>query len=91
MCRDSTSKSYMKHVGSCRDGWKHKGLTGHEDMRKRERIGMHKVNPQFRRLGESERARVHVMSYQTLPLACSNVFSPKFVVLVLSSILSNES
>ncbi|KAJ0517526.1 hypothetical protein HanRHA438_Chr11g0504161 [Helianthus annuus] len=49
------------------------------------------VNPQFRRLGESERARVHVMSYQTLPLACSNVFSPKFVVLVLSCILSNES
>ncbi|KAF5763811.1 hypothetical protein HanXRQr2_Chr15g0684771 [Helianthus annuus] len=49
------------------------------------------VNPQFRRLGESERARVHVMSYQTLPLACSNVFSPKFVVLVLSSILSNKS
>ncbi|KAF5814127.1 hypothetical protein HanRHA438_Chr00c03g0844801 [Helianthus annuus] len=49
------------------------------------------VNPQFRRLGESERARVHVMSYQTLPLACSNAFSPKFVVLVLSSILSNES
>ncbi|KAJ0703139.1 hypothetical protein HanPI659440_Chr14g0547611 [Helianthus annuus] len=49
------------------------------------------VNPQFRRLGESERARVHAMSYQTLPLACSNVFNPKFVVLVLSSILSNES
>ncbi|KAJ0452140.1 hypothetical protein HanRHA438_Chr15g0718431 [Helianthus annuus] len=43
MCRDSTSKSYMKHVGSCRDGWKHKGLTGHEDMRKRERIWMRKV------------------------------------------------
>ncbi|KAJ0820528.1 hypothetical protein HanPSC8_Chr16g0709051 [Helianthus annuus] len=49
------------------------------------------VNPQFRRLGESEQARVHVMSYQTLSLACLNVFSPKFVVLVLSSILSNES
>ncbi|KAF5819480.1 hypothetical protein HanXRQr2_Chr02g0078081 [Helianthus annuus] len=49
-----------------------------------------KVNPQFRRLGESERARVHVMSYQTLPLACSNVFDPKFVVLVFSSILLNE-
>ncbi|KAM0045843.1 hypothetical protein Hdeb2414_s0009g00308731 [Helianthus debilis subsp. tardiflorus] len=45
MCRDSTSKSYMKHVyrDQCRDGWKHKGLTGHEDMRKRERIWMHKV------------------------------------------------
>ncbi|KAJ0434277.1 hypothetical protein HanIR_Chr17g0879751 [Helianthus annuus] len=48
------------------------------------------VNPQFRRLGESERARVHVMSYQTLPLACSNVFDPKFFVLVFSSILLNE-
>ncbi|KAJ0867580.1 hypothetical protein HanRHA438_Chr12g0564851 [Helianthus annuus] len=48
------------------------------------------VNPQFWRLGESERARVRVMRYQTLPLACSNVFDPKFVVLVFSSILLNE-
>ncbi|KAF5813669.1 hypothetical protein HanXRQr2_Chr03g0101481 [Helianthus annuus] len=40
------------------------------------------VNPQFWRLGESERARVRVMRYQTLPLACSNVFDPKFIVLV---------
>ncbi|KAJ0794490.1 hypothetical protein HanPI659440_Chr04g0139821 [Helianthus annuus] len=49
------------------------------------------VNPQFRRLGESERARVHVMSYQTLPLVCPNVFGPKFVVMVFSSILLNDS
>ncbi|KAF5790296.1 hypothetical protein HanXRQr2_Chr09g0381531 [Helianthus annuus] len=48
------------------------------------------VNPQFWRLGESERARVRVMRYQTLPLVCSNVFDPKFVVLVFSSILLNE-
>ncbi|KAJ0668845.1 hypothetical protein HanPI659440_Chr17g0694251 [Helianthus annuus] len=48
------------------------------------------VNPQFWRLGESERARVRVMRHQTLPLACSNVFDPKFVVLVFSSILLNE-
>ncbi|KAJ0801655.1 hypothetical protein HanPI659440_Chr03g0119671 [Helianthus annuus] len=50
-----------------------------------------KVNPQFRRLGESEQARVHVMSYQTLPLVCPNVFGPKFVATVFSSILLNES
>uniref|UniRef100_A0A251U0Y7 Uncharacterized protein n=1 Tax=Helianthus annuus TaxID=4232 RepID=A0A251U0Y7_HELAN len=31
------------------------------------------VNPQSRRLGESERARDHNMSYQALPLACINV------------------
>ncbi|KAJ0910867.1 hypothetical protein HanRHA438_Chr06g0256981 [Helianthus annuus] len=49
------------------------------------------VNPHFRRLGESERARVHLMSYQTLPLVCPNVFGPKFVVMVFSSILLNES
>ncbi|KAJ0434489.1 hypothetical protein HanIR_Chr17g0882251 [Helianthus annuus] len=49
------------------------------------------VNPQFRRLGESERARIHVMSYQTLPLVCPNVFGPKFVVMVFSSILLNDS
>ncbi|KAF5812539.1 hypothetical protein HanXRQr2_Chr03g0087541 [Helianthus annuus] len=54
-------------------------------------IRTHEVNPQFRRLGESERARVHVMSYQTLPLVCPNVFGPKFVVMVFSSILLNES
>ncbi|KAF5759612.1 hypothetical protein HanRHA438_Chr16g0755311 [Helianthus annuus] len=51
---------------------------------------MHEVNPQFWRLGELERARVHVMRYQTLPLVCSNVFDPKFVVLVFSSIFLNE-
>ncbi|KAJ0948753.1 hypothetical protein HanRHA438_Chr01g0031201 [Helianthus annuus] len=49
-----------------------------------------KVNPQFRRLGESERARVHVMSYQMLPLACPNVFGPTIFVMVFSSILLNE-
>ncbi|MFS7941445.1 hypothetical protein Hanom_Chr05g00476351 [Helianthus anomalus] len=34
------------------------------------------VNPQLRRLGEMERARVHVMLYQMLPLAYVHLYGP---------------